>query len=108
MDGVSVNAAADDDSEAVRKARWEKRWKAVDLAATMLAAAIDEIPDPVQNRAMRGAVADICNEAGLNDPYDELDDQPDHDAILRAIRDELKRGDLEHALLRIHYELGDY
>ena len=52
--------------------------------------------------------ARFCNETYADDPYDALDDQPDLDGILRGIRDELKRGDVEHASLLIHYEIGDY
>ena len=46
MTGASVTT-----DEAVRKARYEKLWEAVDVAATQLAAAIDALPTSVQDRA---------------------------------------------------------
>ena len=79
MSGASVTT-----NEAVRKARFEKLWEAVDVAATTLATAIDALPTSVQDRALRRAVGNICRETNANDPFAALNDQPNLDAILRG------------------------
>src|SRR3954449_648632 len=62
-----------------------------------------------ENEALRDIVQKLVRLSGyqLDDPYDdEHDREAELTEALHGIRDDIKRGDVEHALLLIHYELG--
>jgi hypothetical protein len=68
-------------------------------------------PDAYHRRLLARAVADLSDELDFEDPYErieELEAEPDLEDVLRDVRAAIKRDDVEHALLLIHYELGDY
>ena len=107
MTDASATTPADD-GEAARKARWQSSGRRSTWPPPCLPPRSMRFPYRyrIEPCVARSAISAV--KLALDDPYDALDDQPDLDAILRAIRDELKRGDVEHALLLIHYEIGDY
>ncbi|TGQ41179.1 hypothetical protein [Mesorhizobium sp. M00.F.Ca.ET.216.01.1.1] len=82
------------------------RVNALDTATAALVAVIEQWPDDVHDQVMREIVRDLAYELVIDDPYDQ-DDDTDWPSLLRDIRADLKASDIEHALLLIHYELGD-
>lgn len=86
----------------------------IDKMAVRLAILLEQFEDDTlwQERILRRFVFEVTSALYLDDPYDTVDEVRAQgellDTVLRQIRSDLKKGDIEHAQLLIHYELGDY
>jgi hypothetical protein len=83
----------------------------IDRSARMLVEAIDLFADP--DAALRKIItATWFNCDAIDNPYDTIDELEDEtkrlNNVLRDIRVSIRKSDLEHALLLIHYETGDW
>jgi hypothetical protein len=103
MNTETHQTASKADAEGASKAR----VKALDMATAALVAAVEQWPDLMHGRVVRKIMGDLAYVLAVDDPYDDHDDT-DWPELLRDIRADLKAGDTEHALLLIHYQLGDY
>jgi hypothetical protein len=99
-------------SAADAKAKATSVKDAIEEMAERVAAFIDnQSPDPgLQDKLVRHFVWRVTDQLYFDDPYDAVDAQEDDhfDNVLREIRSDLRKGDIEHVELLIHYELGDY